>query len=311
VKHYRAFGLEIRSEIDLPELVHVASNAVVDTEVLLGSVEGPLPVNEPRVVRFERPGAYLAWSNIGRFRVEGTRIIVDPLTDDPRAIRFALLGPVLAAMLQLRGIPLLHGSAVAIEDQAIAFIGRKRAGKSTTAAAFVAAGGRMLSDDILPLSRDGADLSLTPGFPALKLEPTVHRALLRDLPIVGGEGMGLNDKVLVSDGTASSANLPIRAMFVLDPDAPAEPVRLLPAAALRELLQHGYALKFADGALSDGQAPALFETCARLAGESLVFRAGPFNDLAALPDHARRLLDLCAANSPLDSDRSQSSGRSV
>ena len=47
-----------------------------------------------------------------------------------------LVGPVLGLLLRLRGVVCLHGSAVAIGDRGIIFVGAEGAGKSTTAAAF-------------------------------------------------------------------------------------------------------------------------------------------------------------------------------
>jgi hypothetical protein len=105
--------------------------------------------------------------------------------------------------------------------------------------------------------------------------------------------MGSQDKILVSDGSSCSRNLPLRAVVVLDPDSSAEPLRLSPAAALHALLQHGYALKFADGALANGQAQLLFAACARLARDIPVIHAGRSTDMTQLPDFARRLLRIC------------------
>jgi hypothetical protein len=272
-------------------------SSAIDVKIRLGSVTGPLPADEPRLIRFDAAGAYLAWPNTGRFRVDKEcQVIVDPLTQDAQIVRFALLGPVMAAVLQLRGTPLLHGSAVAVGDEAIALVGRKRAGKSTTAAALVAAGCDMLNDDVLPLAHGRSPVMLTPGFPALKLEPSVWRALLPDLPIIGSPPTGTQDKILVSDGSSCSRSLPLRAVVVLDPDSSAKPLRLSPAEALQALLEHGYALKFANGALANGQAQLLFEACARLAREIPVIRAGRSNDITQLPGFGRRLLRICAEN---------------
>jgi len=62
-----------------------------------------------------------------------------------------LLGPVLGMVLLLRGVICLHGSAVVVDDQAIALVGAAGAGKSTTAAAFAGLGHPVLSEDVLAL----------------------------------------------------------------------------------------------------------------------------------------------------------------
>jgi hypothetical protein len=300
VNRCRAYGLNIRSELDLPELLPAPADSPVDVEVAFRPIDGPLPQAGPRLVEFDPQGAYLAWPTIGRFRIEGhSTIAIDALTDDPQRVRFALLGPVLAALLQLRGVPLLHGSAVAFEGSAVAFIGRKRAGKSTIAAACVAAGGAMLNDDVLPLDTGSSPVSLVPGFPGLKLEEAMRQALLPGLPIVGPPGLEPSDKILVADGTQTASNLPISAIVVLQPDAALEPVRLPASVALQELLQHGYALKFADGTLASGQAPALFQACVRLTRETSVLSVGPPREPKELRDFAGDLLAQCVQKSLL------------
>jgi hypothetical protein len=302
MSHYRAYGLHIHSEIDLPELIAAEPDSPVDVVIRRGRVDGPLPGRQPRVVRFDADAAYLAWPSSGRFRVvtvDGTsQVTVDPLGDNSQLVRFALLGPVLAAVLQLRGMPLLHGSAIAIGEEAIAFVGRKRAGKSTTAAAFVAAGCSMLNDDLLPLILESHRAALVPGFPALKLEPCARRELLPNLPLVGTPEAETQDKVLVSDRTVSPRNLALRAVIVLDPDASAQPASLMPHVALAALLEHGYALKFPAGALGNGQASKLFEACSRLSNELPVIRVGRTGEQGRLADLPYRLLDYCGMDSP-------------
>lgn len=84
-----------------------------------------------------------------------------------------LLGPVMGMVLNLRETPTLHGSAVALEGRAVAFIGESGAGKSTTAAAFAQRGQPVLTEDIVALS---SDLKVQPGYPLVRLWP--HSAQL-------------------------------------------------------------------------------------------------------------------------------------
>lgn len=298
MNHYRAYGLHIRTALDLPELTPIDPHSAVDIDVLCGVVDGPLPSSGPRLVQFGARSAYLAWPTIGKFRVEDrSTVIVDPLTDDPRRIRFALLGPVLAAVLQLRRFPLLHGSAVEANGKAIVFVGRKGAGKSTMAAASVAAGCGILNDDVLPFDSTADTMTLVPGFPALKLESAMHRDLLPALPVVGTPAQTAAEKLFVSDGSRSPSNLPIGAVVVLQPDALPRPVRLSPQTALQELLPNGYMLKFAEAALPNDQGPILFEACARLARECSVLRLGRSAHRSELPEIVSALMAECTGKS--------------
>ena len=91
---------------------------------------------------FEGETQYLAWRNVARFLIKGKRQIdVDPAPGAEEAlVRLPLVGPVIALLLHARGLLVLHASAIAIGDQSAIFLGDKQAGKSTIAAALVAAG---------------------------------------------------------------------------------------------------------------------------------------------------------------------------
>ncbi|MBI3578242.1 MAG: hypothetical protein HY276_01630 [Ignavibacteriales bacterium] len=99
----------------------------------------------------------------------------DPLTVEDTATY--LLGPVLAFILRLRGITCLHGSAIALGDQAIAMLGPAGSGKSSTAAAFAKLGYPVLADDILALRDEGNVFLIHPGDPQLCLWPASVKAL--------------------------------------------------------------------------------------------------------------------------------------
>ena len=88
-----------------------------------------------------------------------------------------LLGPVLGCILRLRGVTCLHAAVVAIEQKAIAIIGSKGAGKSTTAAFFVQQGYKFLTDDIAPLVHCDGQFWVQPGYPCLRLWPNTIDAL--------------------------------------------------------------------------------------------------------------------------------------
>lgn len=82
-----------------------------------------------------------------------------------------LLGPVLGALLRIRGVICLHASAVAFEDQAVAFVGPPGAGKSTTAAILARRGCAVLSDDIVALAEGSGVYRVLPAYPYLSLWP--------------------------------------------------------------------------------------------------------------------------------------------
>jgi hypothetical protein len=90
-----------------------------------------------------------------------------------------LLGPILGFALRLRGVTCLHASAIAIGDEAIAFLGPGGAGKSTTAAAFAQRGYRVLSEDVVALRDSDDGFVVQPGYPHIRLWPTSVEMLHR------------------------------------------------------------------------------------------------------------------------------------
>jgi hypothetical protein len=82
-----------------------------------------------------------------------------------------LLGPVMGFVMLLRGIVCLHASAIAIGDEAIALVGPGGSGKSTTAAAFLKRGYRVLAEDVVTLDDRGDHFLVRPGYPLIRLWP--------------------------------------------------------------------------------------------------------------------------------------------
>ncbi|GEM_PF-2956627 len=88
-----------------------------------------------------------------------------------------LLGPALAVSLAMRGIFLLHASAVLVDGVVCVFLAPSGAGKSTLAAALAAQDDvRGLADDIVPMvARADKAVSLIPEFPQWKWPPAWQR----------------------------------------------------------------------------------------------------------------------------------------
>jgi hypothetical protein len=83
-----------------------------------------------------------------------------------------LLGPVMGFVLLLRGLVCLHGSAIVLDDEAVALIGPAGSGKSTTAAAFAARGIGVLAEDVVTLDDRGDSFLVRPAYPCIRLWPS-------------------------------------------------------------------------------------------------------------------------------------------
>ena len=171
---YDVFGLRVRSQIALPDLVTTQDSGTdVDVDVAIGEV-APAPVDAPTVWGLTGTGdrAVLTVKNVARFEVVGgNRIVVDRLAGAPMAdVRLFLLGSAFGALLHQRGLLPLHANAIQIGHGAAAFMGRSGAGKSTMAAAFLDRGFTLLADDVCVVTGDDGGVPMAqPGLPRLRL----------------------------------------------------------------------------------------------------------------------------------------------
>ncbi|RIE05400.1 aldolase [Cohnella faecalis] len=175
---HRAFGLRISSRIPLPELPLSGDGTERETADIVVETADPVRLRE----ELEACGSNFAFARQGsRFLFlipgtavysieEGRRIAVAPLPGaDREKVRVYLLGTCLGALLMIRGMLPLHGSAVVIDGKAYAFLGESGAGKSTLAAAFVRMGHRLASDDVVAVGLADGKPVVLPSYPQQKL----------------------------------------------------------------------------------------------------------------------------------------------
>ncbi len=86
-----------------------------------------------------------------------------------------LAANVLSCVLTLQGRYVVHASAVAIGDHAVAFVGPPHAGKSTVAAALCALGADLVTDDALRVELDAPYPLCHGGAAELRLRPEAAR----------------------------------------------------------------------------------------------------------------------------------------
>ncbi|MBC8144723.1 MAG: hypothetical protein H7X80_04000 [bacterium] len=169
---YSAFGLGIRSEIPLPELIEVEGDE--DILIRYGRVERPMGLDPDDDDYFRLADDTVSFHTPhGGFRIaSGRELTVDPSHDSsPASVRLTILGRALGAMLQWRGQFVLHASAVARNGRAIAFAGESGAGKSTTAATFLRNGYSLVADDIVAIDTTSPGFQIFPGLSHMKLWP--------------------------------------------------------------------------------------------------------------------------------------------
>lgn len=288
---YVLYGQTIGTDIALPEL-SVSDRAAreasgVDLEVVqepIDEVERIEGVNG--VVRATASEALVHYDHSGGFRVEdGRRIVVDASVDPSRRLaRHLLFGVCTGIALHQRGHLTLHASAVELEDGVAAFIGWKGRGKSTTASALYASGGRLVTDDVLVIP-PGENARVLPGFPQMRLDPEAVEATLETTP---EELPRLHEdyrkRVGHADRRFQREPGPLRCIYILewDDDFGIEPLN--PQEAFVQLLQHSYAQRFLG---ETGATPSHFGKVNDLVETVPVVRLGRPLDLDRLPEMVR------------------------
>lgn len=141
---------------------------------------------------------------------------------DPSAelaeVELYFLGYVMTIVLEQRGIPALHASSVAVNEQAVAFLACSTGGKSSVAATLIADGHALLSDDIVPIKRIDDMYFALSGYPQMRMWPDLANYFLEnvsDLPLVDQRLSKLRVPVGPMDfGTFHTGDSPIRCIYV-------------------------------------------------------------------------------------------------
>ncbi len=233
---YRLFGLSVRSEIALPELIP-SECAATDVDVRLGEVpplKGPVEVLG-MAMAFSAGEVTFEVEKCARFAVrEGCEIVVSPLAGaDEAGMRVFLLGSAFGALCHQRGLLPLHANAVEIDGRAFAFSGLSGAGKSTLAAHFQAAGRRLLCDDVCALSFDAAGRPLAwPGVPRLKLWEDAVRESGRVPETLSSIGWGMPKYHVPMESYAEGGPFPLAAVYWLDYADEKKPAGIFPLSGL-------------------------------------------------------------------------------
>lgn len=281
---YRAYGLGFHSELCLPELkIELGS---FDVEIKREKLDAlfPYPASEDGAFWSTDSDAYFYYAKVASIQVhEGREIVVDLKPGaDLQIFRMYLLGRVFGALLHQRGLLVLHGSAVAKNGRAAAFIGRSGSGKSTASAALCAKGYTFVADDLVVIDTAGTTPVVHPSFPQIKLWPDAASYLgysPESMPrVIPDEAKRYSN---ISD--FSSYPVPLRQIYILEKGEPVGVELLRQKEAIIELVRYSYA----SGPLINGSnLRPHFSQCAQAAKEIPVCRlVRPFS-LEALPQFA-------------------------
>jgi len=288
MKAYIAYGLSIRADLSLPGLEAADEDGrTADVLICLGRVDAPAPSagdgewwsrTDPQEVRLASPEA-------GRFLIRrGREIVVDP---DPgaaeRTVAGVVTGLAMGILLHQRGLLVLHASAVAVRGSALAILGDPGSGKSTLAAALHGRGHEVLCDDVSGIDVSGAEPTVRPAYPQMKLCPDAIAFLgCAPEPLPRGSG-DLQKRTCPVDSRLARAALPLRRVYLLAEGSRRAIQPLHPREAFLELVRHscvGRLLK------ASNTSSRHFRQCAAVAKRVGLRRLQRPRRLSALPELA-------------------------
>ncbi len=201
---YYVYGLRLRTNQPVQGLIAPPQPGKIDVKITFRKSEHQLPQSVGAVEVYASPGItengepyFKVWKDENRPQAylgiqytdgigfnsflinrEGNKVQVATTKSIPfQDILTYFLGPVIGCILRLRKVTCLHAGVVVVDGKALAIIGPKGAGKSTTVASLAHQGRPVLSDDIAPLSKDKGRFVVAPGYPRLRLWPNTVAGL--------------------------------------------------------------------------------------------------------------------------------------
>ena len=183
---YWAYGLEIQSELEFPEMYPYAVKKP-DLEIKFGKV--PAVLTGPEVIAKEKffisPTEYLIHLPICSYYVkEGASITIELRENaDLPSVRLFLLTNAMAAVLHQRNKVALHAGAIQTKKGLVVICGESGAGKSTTISALQQRAYKIFVDDVLVLEKDKDNVVGVAAYPTLKLwDDTIEKLALGVMP---------------------------------------------------------------------------------------------------------------------------------
>ncbi len=307
-------GLDIRSDMELPELTESTSNAIDKSIMISSTATAPLIVRSTLRNRFPAPfeiggvanfrrlepplhGSEFVADGIARVTTNGagSEILVEHVLEADRALlSHIVVDQAIPRSLAERGAMVLHATCVAKNGRGFGFLGSTGTGKSTLALSFVRDGAQLVADDCLVLRARGDHLDALPSYSSGRLRTDSLIALdfeNQSLPASPGKRR--------IPAMAYSGAVEMAALFVLertDDDAAQErnaPIvtRLLGVNALWALAVHSFASSGVESTTAIAALMLLQPVVDRIAVFALMYRSG-FDELQNVRDEVLRCLRL-------------------
>lgn len=308
---YSVFGGVLHSELEFPELDTVASehpdwtfrvSSDAPPKSDLAQCLGEDRVDQGVMVRSYRvpSGFRLEYDDTGTFDInaDGSEICWHRSSSaDVEAVRLDVLGRVLALALHGAGWLSLHGSGVALDAGAIAFLAPKGNGKSTLAFALMRGGAALMTDDTVVIGA-GRPAVVRPGVQSVRLFRDSADWLAAPAPIPGSSDLKATFGQLAS-GDRRVTRAPLAALYLLESvdaatmDVPVERHRIAGPEAVFALL----AQTKIGTLLGGSEAAPVFSAVVALAESTEVYRLRVTRDYDQLRAVVQQIMTWHAASS--------------
>ncbi|MCW8999570.1 MAG: hypothetical protein OQK04_12750, partial [Kangiellaceae bacterium] len=217
MRHYKAFGLNIVSELELPSLI-LAPFKNADVWIKKGKVSKNGLIAPKRIRPFCQQAPSEIWLHvpgIARFYIsQGNKVIVEPYEDaDEQSVRLFILGSCMGAIMHQKNRLVIHGNAIRFGDGCVIFSGKSGTGKSTLAAALYQKGYEVLADDLAVIDEQ---LNVQPSYPQMKLWQDSAEKLGLDICQLNKIRLQIDKYAYPMDRGFCQKALPVKAIYVLN-----------------------------------------------------------------------------------------------
>lgn len=218
-----------------------------------------------------------------------------------RDVAALVTGPVFGCLLRHRGFTCLHSSVVSVDGHALAIIGPKGAGKSTTAMGLLQRGANVVADDVAALVRQDLKFSVRACERRLRVGPAsaqLFGSYEKLDPLWAPRGGNRPRKRYLNAATrgfASHADVPLAAVYVLEPRDQNTKAPCITNSSATESLTKLMANRFASYALDRSGHAKDFELLSHLASCTPVRVVHRSDNLDAVPALSEAILNDCRA----------------
>jgi hypothetical protein len=217
--HALAFGLRWQSDLPLPPYTAAPANGA---DIAVSTLYAPLPHRDPlrthgSITRFADGFRYTDKTSRSTIDVFGaSRIEFRPGTSSSQLPLF-FFGTITGLLLAWRGLIPIHGSAVELDGRGFLLCGPAGSGKSTTTAALLARGARLISDDLSVLYpiRPGQPPMLYAGRSTLRLHAETAAFLAEAVPCSAPAHIAAGKHVVSPPRVDAATPVPLAALLLL------------------------------------------------------------------------------------------------